>query len=148
MEIRVLKYFLAIARESSITRAANSLHLTQPTLTRQIQELEKELGHKLFVRGKYKVTLTNEGIMLKKRAEEILDFYRNYTGGCLWTACCGDPDPGAGFSGGPDPFYSCGSYRPVEDTEIQRIQGAYPAASGKTDKSDGFDHRTDAAAGP
>ena len=73
MEIRVLKYFLAIAREGSITRAANSLHLTQPTLTRQIQELEKELGHKLFVRGKYKVTLTNEGIMLKQRAEEILD---------------------------------------------------------------------------
>ena len=49
MEIRVLKYFLAVAREGSITGAANSLHLTQPTLTRQIKELEEELGHKLFI---------------------------------------------------------------------------------------------------
>ena len=84
----------------------------------------------------------------RKACRRNLDFYRNYTGGCLWTAGCGDSDPGAGFSGDPDPFYSCGGYRPVEDTEIQRIQGAYPAASGKTDKSDGFDHRSDAAAGP
>ncbi len=73
MEIRVLKYFLAVAREGSITRAAVSLHLTQPTLTRQIQSLEKELGHKLLTRGKYKVSLTPEGIMLKKRAEEIIE---------------------------------------------------------------------------
>lgn len=73
MEIRVLKYFLAIAREGSITNAANSLHLTQPTLTRQIQDLEKELGHKLLIRGKYKISLTPEGMMLRKRAEEILD---------------------------------------------------------------------------
>ncbi len=73
MEIRGLKYFLAIAREGSITNAANSLHLTQPTLTRQIQDLEKELGHKLLIRGKYKISLTPEGMMLRKRAEEILD---------------------------------------------------------------------------
>lgn len=73
MEIRVLKYFLTIAREGSITGAANSLHLTQPTLTRQIQDLEKELGQKLFVRGKYKVSLTPEGMILRKRAEEIVD---------------------------------------------------------------------------
>ena len=73
MEIRVLKYFLAIAREGSITNAANSLHLTQPTLTRQMQDLEKELGHKLLIRGKYKISLTPEGMMLRKRAEEILD---------------------------------------------------------------------------
>ncbi len=73
MEIRVLKYFLAIAREGSITGAANSLHLTQPTLTRQIQELEKELNQKLLIRGKYKVTLTPEGMILKKRAQEIIE---------------------------------------------------------------------------
>ena len=73
MEIRVLKYFLAVAREGSITGAANSLHLTQPTLTRQIQDLEKELGQKLFIRGKYKVTLTSEGMILRKRAQEIID---------------------------------------------------------------------------
>ena len=73
MEIRVLKYFLAVAREGSITGAANSLHLTQPTLTRQLQELERELKQKLLIRGKYKVTLTPEGMMLRKRAEEIVE---------------------------------------------------------------------------
>ena len=73
MEFRVLRYFLTVAREGSITAAANSLHLTQPTLSRQLQDLEKELGQKLFVRGKYKVSLTPEGMMLRKRAEEIVD---------------------------------------------------------------------------
>ena len=73
MEIRVLRYFLTVAREGSITGAANSLHLTQPTLSRQLQELEKELGQKLFVRGKTKITLTTEGMMLRKRAEEIVE---------------------------------------------------------------------------
>ena len=73
MEIRVLKYFLAVAREGSITAAANALHLTQPTLTRQLQDLEYELKQKLFVRGKYKITLTDEGILLKDRAEEIIE---------------------------------------------------------------------------
>ena len=73
MEIRVLKYFLTVAREGSITGAANSLHLTQPTLSRQLQDLEKELGQKLLIRGKYKVSLTPEGMILKKRAQEIVD---------------------------------------------------------------------------
>ncbi len=73
MEIRVLKYFLAVAREGSITAAANALHLTQPTLTRQMQDLEYELKQKLFVRGKYKITLTDEGMLLKDRAEEIVE---------------------------------------------------------------------------
>ena len=68
-----MKYFLAVAREGSITGAANSLHLTQPTLTRQLQDLEKELKQKLLIRGKYKVTLTPEGMMLRKRAEEIVE---------------------------------------------------------------------------
>ncbi len=72
MEIRVLRYFLTVAREGSITAAANSLHLTQPTLSRQLQDLEKELGQKLLIRGKYKVSLTPEGMMLRKRAEEIV----------------------------------------------------------------------------
>lgn len=73
MEIRVLKYFLAVSREESITRAANALHLTQPTLTRQLQDLEKELKQKLFKRGKYKISLTPEGMILRKRAQEIVD---------------------------------------------------------------------------
>lgn len=68
-----MKYFLAVAREGSITAAANALHLTQPTLTRQLQDLEYELKQKLFVRGKYKITLTGEGMLLKDRAEEIIE---------------------------------------------------------------------------
>ena len=58
MEIRVLRYYLAVAREGSITAAANFLHLTQPTLSRQIHDLEEELGQQLFVRGSHRVTLT------------------------------------------------------------------------------------------
>lgn len=73
MEIRVLKYFLATAQESSITKAANSLHLTQPTLSRQLQDLEKELGQKLLVRGQHSVSLTPEGHILRQRAEEIIE---------------------------------------------------------------------------
>ncbi len=72
MEIRVLRYFLAIAREGSITNAASSLHVTQPTLSRQIHDLEKELGQKLFTRGSHNMTLTAEGMILRKRAEEII----------------------------------------------------------------------------
>ncbi|MDO5336863.1 MAG: LysR family transcriptional regulator [Eubacteriales bacterium] len=79
MEIRVLQYFLAIAREQSIVRAAQSLHLSQPTLSTQIKNLEEELGKQLFIRGtkgSRKVTLTEEGMILRKRAEEILDLVK------------------------------------------------------------------------
>lgn len=72
MEIRVLRYFLAIAREGSITGAANFLHLTQPTLSRQIKDLEDELGQKLLVRKSHRISLTPEGMLLRKRAEEII----------------------------------------------------------------------------
>ena len=72
MEIRVLRYFLTIAREGSITNAANFLHVTQPTRSRQIKELEDELGQKLFIRGSHNMTLTTEGMILRKRAEEII----------------------------------------------------------------------------
>ena len=72
MEIRVLRYFLAIAREGSITNAANYLHVTQPTLSRQIKELEDEVGQKLFIRGSHNMKLTQEGFILRKRAEEIV----------------------------------------------------------------------------
>lgn len=72
MEIRVLRYFLTVAREEGINRAAEVLHITQPTLSRQLSQLEKEVGVKLFHRGAKKITLTNEGILLRRRAEEIL----------------------------------------------------------------------------
>lgn len=76
MEIRVLKYFLTVTREQSINRAAESLYLSQPSLSRQIQNLEEELGKQLLIRGTKgtrKITLTEEGMILKKRAEEILN---------------------------------------------------------------------------
>lgn len=73
MELRVLQYFLAVAREESISAAAQSLHLTQPTLSRQLKELEEELGKQLMIRGNRKITLTEEGMILRRRAEEILD---------------------------------------------------------------------------
>ncbi len=73
MEIRVLKYFLAVAKEGSFTKAANYLHLTQPTLSRQLQDLERELNQQLIIRDTRSITLTQEGLILKKRAEEIIE---------------------------------------------------------------------------
>ncbi len=75
MEIRQMKYFLAVARQESITKAAELLFITQPSLTRQIQSLEKEIGSPLFVRGKRKLSLTETGKLLRKRAEEMLLLY-------------------------------------------------------------------------
>lgn len=71
MELRVLKYFLTVAREENITKAAEVLHITQPTLSRQLTELEEELGTQLLIRGKRKLILTDAGILLRRRAEEI-----------------------------------------------------------------------------
>lgn len=72
MELRVLQYFLAIAREQSISGAAEFLHISQPTLSRQIRDMEEELGKQLFIRGNRRISLTEEGMILRKRAEEIL----------------------------------------------------------------------------
>lgn len=72
MELRVLNYFLAVAREENFTKAAQQLHLTQPTLSRQIADLEQELGVKLFIRSNHNIILTEEGMILKRRAQEIL----------------------------------------------------------------------------
>ena len=72
MELRVLHYFLAIAREENFTRAAEQLHVTQPTLSRQIADLEQELGVKLFIRSNHHIVLTEDGMILKRRAQEIL----------------------------------------------------------------------------
>ena len=73
MELRILRYFLAVAREGSITHAARRLHISQPTLSKQLKDLEAELGKKLFVRSSFSVRLTEEGMLLRKRAEDILD---------------------------------------------------------------------------
>ncbi|MFL0498384.1 LysR family transcriptional regulator [Priestia megaterium] len=73
MEFRVLRYFLTVAREGSITKAADFSHITQPTLSRQLKDLEQKLGKKLFVRSSHSVILTDEGMLLRKRAEEIVN---------------------------------------------------------------------------
>lgn len=72
MDIRVLQYFLAVAREESITKAAETLRMTQPPLSRQLKDLEEELGKQLLIRGSKKVTLTEDGMLLRKRAEELV----------------------------------------------------------------------------
>ena len=72
MELRVLRYFLTVAQEENITRAAEALHMTQPTLSRQLSQLEEELGARLFERGARHITLTDAGLLLRRRAQELL----------------------------------------------------------------------------
>ncbi len=76
MDLRVFEYYLAIAREETISGAAETLHVSQPTLSRQMKELEERLGKKLFIRGNRKIILTEEGMILRKRAQEILDLVK------------------------------------------------------------------------
>ena len=73
MDIRILRYFLTVAKEQNFTKAAEQLNITQPTLSRQLASLEEELGTALFVRGSRSITLTEAGILLKRRALEIID---------------------------------------------------------------------------
>lgn len=75
MELRELRYFLAVAQEQSITKAAEYLFIAQPSLSKQMQNLEKEIGRPLFIRGSRKITLTETGMLLKKRAEEMIALY-------------------------------------------------------------------------
>ena len=72
MEIRTLRYFLAVAREENMTRAAEILHVTQPTLSKQLKSLEQELGKKLFTRHSFSIRLTDEGVLLRNRAEDLV----------------------------------------------------------------------------
>ena len=72
MEIRTLRYFLAIAREENMSRAAEILHVTQPTLSKQMKSLEDELGKKLFIRHSFSIQLTDEGLLLRDRAQDLV----------------------------------------------------------------------------
>jgi DNA-binding transcriptional LysR family regulator len=93
MELRVIRYFLTIVQEENITRAAKMLYITQPTLSRQLDELEQELGTELFTRGKRKITLTDAGVLFYQRAKEIIELadktkqefseIQNLTGGII-----------------------------------------------------------------
>lgn len=76
MELRVLEYFLALVREGSVSAAAHALHISQPTLSRQLIDLEDELGTTLFERGRHGITLTEDGLLLRRRAAEIVDLVR------------------------------------------------------------------------
>lgn len=102
MELRVLRYFLAVAREENISRAARALHIAQPSLSRQLKELEEELGKTLFLRGRRKITLTEEGMYLRKRAEEIIDLVDKTSGeiSTFGASICGDVSIGAGETEG------------------------------------------------
>ena len=72
MELRTLRYFLAVAREENMTRAAEILHVTQPTLSKSLRALEDELGKKLFERHSFSISLTDEGVLLRNRAEDLI----------------------------------------------------------------------------
>lgn len=100
MDIRVLQYFLAVAREESITKAAESLHMTQPPLSRQLKDLEDELGKQLLIRGSKKVTLTDDGILLRQRAGELIDLMEKTKNEIMSTDydICGDVHIGGGES--------------------------------------------------
>ncbi len=97
MEIRVLRYFVEAAKERSMTGASRKLHVTQPTLSKQIKELEEELGQKLFIRGNYNIHLTPEGEILYKRALDILEMVdlttsefasmNEFNGGDIYIGC-------------------------------------------------------------
>ncbi|MDO5574876.1 MAG: LysR family transcriptional regulator [bacterium] len=98
IETRLLQYFLAIAREENITKAAGSLFVTQSTLSKQMMDLEQQLGKQLFIRGKRKITLTEDGIFLRNRAKEIMALMEN-TESALRTDSqhlCGDITIGCG----------------------------------------------------
>ena len=84
MDIRTMQYFLAVIREGTISAAAQALHVAQPSLSRQMRELEEELGTILFVRGNRKITLTEEGMVLRKRAEEIFADGHDVREGIAW----------------------------------------------------------------
>lgn len=102
MELRVLQYFLAVAREQNVSRAAESLHLSQPTLSRQLRDMEEELGKQLFIRGTRRITLTDEGMILRKRAEEIMDLVKKTEKEIIFTdsSISGDVYIGAGETEG------------------------------------------------
>lgn len=97
LETRLLHYFLSVAREQSFTKAAQELHISQPTLSKQMMDLEEQLGKKLFIRGKKRVTLTDDGAYFRARAREMLDlmektesFFRkeeDTVAGDIWFGC-------------------------------------------------------------
>ncbi len=118
IETRLLQYFLAVAEEQSITKAAEYLHISQPTLSKQMMDLEERLGKQLLVRGRKKVTLTEEGIFLRGRAQEIISLMDKTE--------CAFRDNEQSISG--DVYIGCGEYRSTFSIMqiIRSIQEEYP----------------------
>lgn len=118
MELRVLRYFLEVAREGNVTHAARRLHISQPTLSRQLKDLENELGKKLFTRSNYSIKLTEEGMLLRKRAEDILEITDKTLAEfkALDEVNGGDIHIGCAESNGIAPFIRV----------IQKLKGKYP----------------------
>jgi len=131
MDIRVLEYFLAVAREQTISGAAEALHMTQPPLSKQLKELEQELGKQLFVRGNRRITLTREGMLLRKRAEEIVSLMERTKNE---VSACGDGVSGDVYIGGGETE----GMRPIARA-IQQVQRAYPNIRFHLFSGDGYD---------
>ena len=131
MEIRVLEYFLAVAREQTISKAAETLHMTQPPLSKQMMELERELGKQLFIRGKRRITLTREGMILRKRAEEILSLVEKTKAEVSVSdeSMSGDIYIGGGETEG---------MRLIVQT-VQQVQARYPHIRFHFSSGDGYD---------
>lgn len=131
MDIRVLQYFLAVAREQTISGAAEALHMTQPPLSRQLKELEEELGKQLFVRGSRRVVLTKEGMLLRKRAEEIVSLVEKAKAEVSAPdgSISGDITIGGGETEG---------MRTIVRT-VQRVQEQYPGIRFHFVSGDGYD---------
>ena len=118
IETRLLQYFLAVAEEQSITRAAEFLHISQPTLSKQMMDLEALLGKKLLIRGKKQITLTEEGEYLRGKAREIMDLISQTE------SAFHDSDTGVGG----DVYIGCGEFRSIYPLmqDIRDIQSQYP----------------------
>ncbi len=131
MDIRVLEYFLAVAREQTISGAAEVLHMTQPPLSKQLKELEEELGKQLFIRGKRRITLTREGMLLRKRAEEIVSLMEKTK---AEVSAPDDDITGDVYLGGGETE----GMRPIART-IRRVQEQYPGIHFHLFSGDGYD---------
>jgi DNA-binding transcriptional LysR family regulator len=131
MDIRVLQYFLTVAREQTISGAAEVLHMTQPPLSKQLKELEAELGKQLLIRGKRRITLTKEGMLLRKRAEEIVTLMEKTKSEIITSdeVVSGEVYIGGGETEG---------MRPIAKT-IRRVQEKYPNIRFHLFSGDGYD---------
>ena len=131
MDVRVLRYFLAVAREQTISGAAEVLHMTQPPLSKQLRELEEELGKQLFYRGKRRITLTKEGMLLRKRAEEIVSLVEKTK---AEVSASGEQITGDIHIGGGETE----SMRPIAQA-VEQVQQRHPGICVHFFSGDGYD---------